>query len=53
MIIKLQKTNEALLAYVDEVKRMRKFLLESGGTGELDDDSKESIIKKAMKCKQL
>lgn len=34
----MQKTNEALLAYVEELKRMRKFLLETGGGIELEDE---------------
>ncbi|CDW76079.1 UNKNOWN [Stylonychia lemnae] len=34
----MQKTNEALQAYVEEIKRMRKFLLETGGAADIDDE---------------
>jgi len=34
----MQKTNEAMQAYIEEVKKMRKFLLETGGGTEIDDE---------------
>ena len=34
----LEKTNEALLAYVEELKRMKKFLVENGASNDIDDE---------------
>ena len=38
IIEQLDKTNEALLAYVGELKRMRKFLLDAGGSADNDEE---------------
>lgn len=38
IIVKLEKNNEALLAYVDELKRMKKFLLETGSSGDIEEE---------------
>jgi hypothetical protein len=34
----MEKTNEGLVAYAEELKRMKKFLLESGSGAELEDE---------------
>eukprot|EP00347_Sterkiella_histriomuscorum_P004734 403359312 len=54
----MQKTSEALLAYSEELKRMKRFLLETGGASgnvvDLEDEAnKESVVKKAMQSKQI
>ena len=37
-LYQLDKTNEALLAYVGELRRMRKFLLDAGGSADNDEE---------------
>ena len=32
--VTLEKTNEALLAYVEELKQMKRFIMDSAGNGE-------------------
>ena len=58
----LEKTNEALLTYVEEMKKIKRFLADAsanapgaGNGADLDADeiNKDSILRKAMKSKQL
>eukprot|EP00350_Pseudokeronopsis_sp_OXSARD2_P007928 CAMPEP_0170544382 /NCGR_PEP_ID=MMETSP0211-20121228/3165_1 /TAXON_ID=311385 /ORGANISM="Pseudokeronopsis sp., Strain OXSARD2" /LENGTH=167 /DNA_ID=CAMNT_0010848015 /DNA_START=244 /DNA_END=744 /DNA_ORIENTATION=+ len=47
-----EKSNEALLTYSNELKKLRKFLAETGGN-ELDDEGKDQFLKKVLKTKEL
>ena len=56
----LEKTNEALLTYVEEMKKIKRFLADAcanaPGTGngadlDADEINKDSILRKAMKSK--
>lgn len=38
IVLQLEKTNEALLTYVTEVKRIRQFLLDTNLGPDLDDE---------------
>jgi hypothetical protein len=58
----LEKTNEALLTYVEEMKKIKRFLADAcanaPGTGngadlDADEINKDNILRKAMKSKQL
>ncbi len=50
--VTLEKTNEAMLTYVQELKSIKRFITESSEL-ENEEISKERILRKAMKCKQL
>ena len=65
----LEKTNEALLTYVEELKRLKRSIVELGAIARVEIQmskknsfscfiemlriNKETILRKAMKCKQL
>ncbi|TNV76452.1 hypothetical protein FGO68_gene15931 [Halteria grandinella] len=58
----IQKSNEALLTYVDELKKMKRFLQDisevpqEGNSEEIPSNqasTRDSMLRKAMKCKQL
>lgn len=49
----LQKTQEALLTFTNELKRLKKVLLVAVGQGETDEISNiDSIIKRLVKYKE-
>ena len=48
-----EKTNESLLTFSSEIKRLRKFLLDNGQEDTTDELNKEATLKKALKSKEV